>query len=182
MIDRLKIFEKELNLITDYKIKDFTQKCILQLPEYFFTMPASTTGKYHPSYALGEGGLVRHTRAAVMLAHEMLLNDVYEKIKDSHDIIIAALLLHDGVKKGFKESAEYTMLKHPLYASQFIKRIAAENHILDDFVITICQLVETHMGQWTQNVLQKPKSLEQKFVHLCDYLASRKFIEIVFPD
>ena len=27
----------------------------------FYTMPTSTTGKYHQPLALGEGGLVRHT-------------------------------------------------------------------------------------------------------------------------
>lgn len=179
-MDKLKVFEKELSYIENENIKVFAEKCILQLPDYFFIMPASTTGKYHPSYALGEGGLVRHTKAAVMLAHDLLSNDIYERIKNLHDEIIVALILHDGVKKGFNESAEYTAAKHPIYASNFIKSIAFENDIQDEFVRTICKLVETHMGQWTQKVLEPPHSTEQKFVHLCDYLASRKYIEISF--
>lgn len=38
------------------------------VPMDFFTQPASSSGKYHPSYALGVGGLVRHTKAAMIMA------------------------------------------------------------------------------------------------------------------
>lgn len=43
----------------------------------------------------------------------------------------------------------------------------------------ISRLIASHMGQWNRafnsNVtLPKPKSDIQQFVHLCDYLASRK--------
>jgi hypothetical protein len=42
------------------------------------------------------------------------------------------------------------------------------------------------MGQWNydsytkKEVLPKPKTAEQRFVHMCDYLASRKFIDVKF--
>lgn len=42
------------------------------------------------------------------------------------------------------------------------------------------------MGQWTSDyktgkeVLEKPKTGIQNFIHMCDYLASRKSIEINF--
>ena len=49
------------------------------LPEYFFEVAASSTGKYHPVYALGVGGLVRHTIAAVEIANEMYRMDMYGK-------------------------------------------------------------------------------------------------------
>lgn len=43
----------------------------------------------------------------------------------------------------------------------------------------IYDLIASHMGQWNTNdyvniVLPKPKTQLEKFVHLCDYLASRK--------
>jgi len=57
----MEIFEKELSQMTDSKAKEFTKQCLEKLPEYFFEVPASTTGKYHPEFSLGEGGLVRHT-------------------------------------------------------------------------------------------------------------------------
>ena len=41
------------------------------------------------------------------------------------------------------------------------------------------------MGEWNENkrsstVLPKPETDIQKFVHMCDYLASRKDIEVLF--
>ena len=47
-------------------------------------------------------------------------------------------------------------------------------------------LVLTHMGQWNLNYstgeifAPKPQTQEQMFVHLCDYLASRKCLEMNF--
>ena len=56
-------FEKEIGWIHSEKIAKFATYCVNNLPAYFFTVPASSSGKYHPSYALGDGGLVRHTKA-----------------------------------------------------------------------------------------------------------------------
>ena len=63
-------FKKELNYINNSRIKKSLIIMINKLPDYFFEVPASSTGKYHPKFALGEGGLVRHTKVAVRLAHE----------------------------------------------------------------------------------------------------------------
>ncbi len=63
-------FEKEIDWIHSQAVREFAKYCVNNLPEYFFTVPASSSGKYHPSYALGDGGLVRHTKAAVTIAHE----------------------------------------------------------------------------------------------------------------
>ena len=46
------------------------------LPNYFFEVPASSTGKYHPEFALGDGGLIRHTKVAVRIAYELLNNNI----------------------------------------------------------------------------------------------------------
>lgn len=64
-------FDREITWIHDEKIRKFAQYCVDNLPDYFFTVPASSSGKYHPSYALADGGLVRHTDAAVIIAHEL---------------------------------------------------------------------------------------------------------------
>ena len=49
----------------------------------------------------------------------------------------------------------------------------------------IKHVVKTHMGKWNTNpysdvVLEVPKDRYQYFVHMCDYLASRKFINVKF--
>ena len=51
----------------------------------------------------------------------------------------------------------------------------------------ICDAIKTHMGVWTTDyngveVLEKPKTKYQNFVHLCDFLASRKCILLPFDD
>ena len=64
-IDKCKALETELNLIQNEQLKTLAQRLVLKLPDYFFTVAASSTGKYHPAYSLGTGGLLRHTKAAV---------------------------------------------------------------------------------------------------------------------
>jgi len=59
-------FKWELQSIHDENIRNFVVKCFDELcPDYFWTVPCSTSGKYHPQISLGEGGLVRHTKLAV---------------------------------------------------------------------------------------------------------------------
>ena len=46
-------------------------------------------------------------------------------------------------------------------------------------------MIESHMGQWNKDydgneILPKPKSKYQRFVHLCDLLSSKKFLDIKF--
>ena len=64
-------FFEELNYIKDENIKKSTEVMISKIPDYFFKIEAASTGKYHPEYACGEGGLVRHTKAVVRIAVEL---------------------------------------------------------------------------------------------------------------
>ena len=58
-------------LIKDEELANALSKIIELLPDYWFVEAASSTGKYHPSYALGNGGLLRHSKFAAKLAYEM---------------------------------------------------------------------------------------------------------------
>jgi 23S rRNA maturation-related 3'-5' exoribonuclease YhaM len=185
-MDRLKLFERELSYIKDTKIKEFTEKTLLKIPEYFFEVPASSTGKYHPSYALGEGGLVRHTKAAVRIAIELFRMDCFKYTDTDKDMIIASLILHDGCKSGLNHS-KYTVTEHPLIVAQFIRDDVEINSCIDASILnTITTNIESHMGIWNydyktkKEVLPKPQTNMQRFVHLCDYLASRKCLEFNF--
>ena len=72
-MDKIKAFEQELNYIKDENIRKSLEIMINYIPDYFFHIAASSTGKYHPQYALGDGGLIRHTKAAVRMAIELFL-------------------------------------------------------------------------------------------------------------
>lgn len=185
-MDRLKIFETELSYIINPKIKEFTEKALNSLPEYFFSIPASSTGKYHPSYALGEGGLVRHTKSAVRIAVELFRVEMFKYTEDEKDMIISSLILHDGCKSGLNHS-KYTLTEHPLIVAKLIRENEEINGCIDKETLNlIATNIESHMGQWTfdfktkKNVLPKPKTKLQNFVHWCDYLASRKCLEFNF--
>jgi hypothetical protein len=156
------------------------------LPEYFFTIPASSTGKYHPSYALGEGGLVKHTQAAVRIAIELFRVEIFRYTEDEKDMIISSLILHDGCKSGLNHS-KYTVTEHPLIVAKMIRENNEINSCVDkEMLEIILSNIETHMGYWVfdyktkRAVLPKPKSKLQNFVHWCDYLASRKCLEFNF--
>lgn len=176
---RTKTFKKELLCIHDKQVRRFTEKMIERFPSYFFKIPASSTGKYHPLYALGEGGLVRHTKAAVRIAIELFRMEDYDFKPYLKDLIISSLILHDGFKNGLKNSG-FTVTEHPLVCSEFIR---GHSDFEDRDIVR--HLIETHMGQWTKDntgkeILRKPQSEAQKFIHLCDYLASRRCLEVKF--
>ncbi len=181
-------FLKELSYIKTKKYRDNIEIIINMLPDYFFIVPASSTGKYHPAFSLGEGGLVRHTKAAVRIAYELLCNNtISSKFRqEEKDLMICALLIHDGLKHGL-EKQEYTIFEHPLVISKFVRDNKDKLTLTDNEINFICNVVESHMGEWTKDykgneVLPKPINKYQKFVHMCDFLASRKFLDIKFED
>ena len=160
------------------------------LPDYFFSVAASSTGKYHPPYALGEGGLVRHTKAAVTIAHELLQLEMYNDVftPAEKDLIIAALILHDGKKHG-DNGSQYTVAEHPLVVADWIAGDEVLSDMLPASTLQVLRdAIASHMGQWNtdyktkKEILPKPQTEIQKFVHLCDYLASRKYLEFNFGD
>lgn len=180
-MNKTETFEFELNFIQNEETRNIIKDLIGKLPDYFFKVGASSTGKYHPNYALGEGGLVRHTKAAVRIANELLRVEMFEGLSEKKDVIIAALLLHDGLKHG-EEYSKYVKAEHPVLATNFIMNELGSTPLAYE----ISDLVITHMGQWntkfnsSQEIMPKPSTKPQSFVHMCDYLASRKFLEFNF--
>ncbi len=186
--ENVKVFDVELGYITDSNVRKSLEIMIGKLPSYFFHKPAASTGKYHPKYASGEGGLVRHTKAAVRFAKEMFNNPLVQEEFTEHEqsLIIMALVLHDGLKLG-KVEERYTKFNHPLLMADFIKEFEDELPISSDDIEFLGKVISSHMGPWTvdyfgNDVLPKPSDKYQKFVHYCDYLASRKAIIFEFDE
>jgi 23S rRNA maturation-related 3'-5' exoribonuclease YhaM len=182
-MDRLEIFKTELDYIKNEKIRRFTEATILKLPDYFFTIAASTSGRYHPKFSLGDGGLIRHTQVAVRIAVDILNLEMMNYSELEKDIIIASLILHDGMKCG--ENGTGTVLLHPVIMADFIGNDSELNTLLDaDILELIRGCISTHMGQWRYDykdkykknpLLPKLQGKHQSIVHLCDYLSSRKY-------
>jgi hypothetical protein len=182
--NREDIFSKELSWIGDVGVREFTRKALALLPEYFFHVPASSSGKYHPAYALGEGGLVRHTKAAVAFAHDLIGTEIFKKLDSvQKDWVISALILHDGMKYGLV-GGTHSVKEHPNIMADWIGGNPKLQGIIPDDQIQIIQrLIRSHMGQWNcdnhgREIMPKPIGLLEKIVHLCDYLASRKWVTV----
>lgn len=182
------VFRVELSYIRDRAIQLAGGKLIDQLPDYFFEVAASSTGKYHPKYALGNGGLVRHTKAAVRFAHELLADPIYDDkfTSEQKDMMILALILHDGIKHGYNGSP-YTVFEHPILAAAFVREKGEDAGLEEYQAEFIAHCIESHMGPWTRDrfgkeVLPAPSDKFQNFVHMCDYLASRKCFNLEFDN
>jgi 23S rRNA maturation-related 3'-5' exoribonuclease YhaM len=175
-------FKQEFKLIRDKNLRDLVIEYMEKyVPDYFYVVPASSSGKYHPKYTLGEGGLVRHTKACVVIAEELLTLEQYGTL--DHDEIISALLIHDSFKQGL-ETDGHTKFEHPVYSAKAFTLFTKEYHPdMIGVALRVSKLVISHMGQWNTSkysrvTLPKPQTASEKFVHMCDYLASRKSITI----
>lgn len=166
-----------------------------KVSEYFWVESASSTGKHHPEYGLGEGGLARHS-LMVYRWLKLLLEANEQDMKDFVPGMVFASLFHDCRKRGPTPDgiSEHTLFEHPLIAAKFVldnaeqfakdNRDFLENSIEDEEafkhnVAVAVSCIETHMGKFNTSkhseiVLPKPKTPMQYMVHLADYIASRK--------
>ena len=87
------------------------------IPDYFFDVGASSTGKYHPQYALGDLGLARHTVALCrFMNHMFAIEQTQNKFNSrERDLLRLAGIMHDSRKSGEADSkSKFTVFNHPL--------------------------------------------------------------------
>ena len=201
MLNKVELLGKELSYIEDDCIRELTAKIINHIPDYFFDIPASSSGKYHAEFSLGPGGLLRHTKAACKIANDVLnlewMQENFEKDAMLHkDYIIAALILHDACKSGYPEQGRYTKHEHPLLAEDLIRDVlesyeseaeldndSLRYDMIRSYVLNVTRLISSHMGEWNVSnysdiELPVPETFDQFLVHMFDFLASRKYINI----
>ena len=181
-MEKVNYFDKEYTYIKDFEIREDLKQLVDKLPDYFFDVPASSTGKYHPKFAAADHGLVKHTKVAVRIAYELLSNPGLNNFTNREkDLIILSLILHDGLKSG-KIKEKYTRVDHPLLVCEFIKE---NSKLPSEDIELVTRMISSHMGIWNTDyngneVLPKPKDKYQRFVHMCDFLASKKFLDVNF--
>lgn len=178
-----------LATIVNDDIREFAKVLVEGLPGYIWEVGASSTGKYHPSYSLGQGGLMRHQIAVVRFLNYFFELEQYNTQFTSRelDLMRVAGLIHDGRKSGEQidyEKSKYTKFDHPIQMANVIRSYDGE-YLNHDELEFVAHCIESHMGQWNTDrkssvVLEKPKDNYQFFVHLADYLASRKDLTMTF--
>ena len=182
------MFKQELGCIENDRIRIACLKIVKLLPQYWFEVAAASTGKYQPEYAQGDGGLLRHSKAAMRIGYELLVDpaigDKYTSVEK--DLMLVALIMHDGLKSGLIKE-KYTRFDHPLLVAKLIRENQDKINLTTGEINFLTQAIETHMGEWNKDfndieVLPLPKNKYQRFVHMCDFLASKKFIEVLFEN
>lgn len=176
----IKHFERELNLIINEDLRMAVKSYLEEeTPDYFWTDGASSSGKYHPSFSQGCGGLVRHTKAVVMFAEELLRMSSYAYMREEYkDYVIAACLLHDTKKYGFTNEIDKSEYKnHAVNASKAFADYAEQVMDYKPHFLLL-NAISSHMGQWSTEKEDRPFTSVDRCVHMADYIASRPFIDI----
>lgn len=174
--DKVKLFVNELNDIQDADIRAFAQKMIEEADDYFFIVPASSSGKYHPQFDLGDGGLVRHTRCVAYYA-ACMAESFNMSVRDK-DLLIVCGLAHD-IKKQGNGNGHHTVTEHPILAADYFVNLTAAmpNVFTAEEVSKMAQAIRSHMGKWgAKDGLPVPESEFDKCLQAADYIASRKDI------
>jgi len=166
------IFKLEISSIQNVVIRNYVIAIFEELaPDYFWTAPASTSGKYHPKISLGNGGLVRHTKLAVWWG--LQLYQAMHNHSFGTDELTAALLLHDLTKQSGGTGS---------HGVRLATKLRQRESVLPGSSIDLIVLgIESHMGVWTKPegkapYWKRPGMLRNfcTLVHLADYCASRK--------
>lgn len=182
------LLKQELEYIKNDRIRKSAEILVELVPDYFFKVPASSTGKYHPSFSQGDGGLLRHTKVATRIGKEILSLEYTNNLftEDEKDLLILGIMLHDTQKLG-KEEEKYTRFDHPLLAADFIEQNKEKTELTKEEVELLKRVISSHMGQWNKSYyskveLPKPSDKYEFFVHMFDYLSSKKFLDVKFDE
>lgn len=188
-------FQQELisefidNLETDH-MKKLAKFIFDNLPEYWYDVPASSSGKYHNFDCVGQYGLFIHSwRTKEFMKHMLTIDQYRNKFSpEERDGLQISAFVHDGEKQGTGEG-KHTVFNHPVLMAQTILSYKGKIKDVDDSIIELMsKSIASHMGQWNVNSrskqdpeLPKPESLAEELLHLCDYLASRKGVIVELP-
>lgn len=164
-MDKLEIFRNEIDSIKDGGIIRLAELAIRNADPHFFIISASSTGKYHPAFDRGLGGLVRHTKCVVQVAKWLSTANQLTELET--DILIIASLVHDikKVNNGFM-----TDTRHPEKAAEYLRGLTSEQLVSDEVMDEICNCIEAHMGIYGN---KHPSTKLEYIMHSADYIASR---------
>lgn len=187
-MDKVKVFEELLNKFETDEIREYCTDMIKEIPDYIFTIPSSTSFKYHNKTQCQPHGQIFHILMfAEVMNYVLGLEYVKEKTNErQRDCLRCTPIFHDAIKCGLNGS-QYTVHEHPMLAGEWVRNTSVEHDVDADTKAYIARLCESHSGEWTstkrsKTILPKPENDEQFFVHMCDYLASRSNLDMTYSD
>lgn len=187
-MDKMKVFEGLLNKFETDEIRDYCADMIKEIPDYIFTIPSSTSFKYHNKTQCQPHGQIFHILMFAEIMNYVLgLEYVKERTNErQRDCLRCTPIFHDAIKCGLNGS-QYTVHEHPMLAGEWVRNTFVKHDVDADTKAYIARLCESHSGEWTstkrsKTVLPKPENDEQFFVHMCDYLASRSNLDMTYSN
>jgi hypothetical protein len=187
----LQEFSIELDRIKNPELKTLTKKILLDCSDYNVDMPASSTGKYHPSFDLGSGGLIRHTKL-VCRNIETIMKMWIQYDNTDWDIPYIAAILHDMCKYTEK-GQEHSHQDHALLMAEKIRSFKPTEQgewFLDykelaSSLERIAQNVSTHMSRWNTDkngnkIGELPSNMENALLAIADMISAQKWFMAEF--
>jgi uncharacterized protein (DUF3820 family) len=184
-MDKKAVFKELLDKFETEEVRLYCEDMIENIPDYIFTMPSSTSGKFHNAtqclphgqiYHIIMFGAIMNYRLALKCNKERFDNPVHR------DAMRCVPIFHDAVKCGWNGST-FTVHDHPMLAGQWVRETNVEHNIDDEIKEMIARMCERHSGEWTSSkrskvVLPEPETEMEILVHECDILSSRSDIDM----
>jgi len=153
-----------LELIEDGRIRAIASRLSSEAPDYFWTVPASTSGYHHPACRQDHG----------LWIHTLMLSTVIDRLADSYvaqgkleegdvDLAHAAAILHDQRKNGDpQDPSETSVSDHDLRMADVVRDSPLDERVAD--------AIAAHMGSWYDG--PAPSTPLEDLVHTADMVAS----------
>lgn len=184
-----KIFEPiSRNFETD-EFRSYFMDMVAEIPDYVFTMPSSTSGKFHNKTQCQTYGQIYHVYMFDSILNHRLrlkMNKELYSTPEERDAMRCVPVFHDAVKCGWNGS-QYTVQDHPLLASRWVMETQTEHKVPDEYKKMIADMCEAHSGEWNKSrsgqvIMSEPRNAREFFIHECDILSSRADLDYIIPD
>ncbi len=157
--EKIKALENEIKMINSPAVRRFVTQALENADPGFWTVPSSSSGKYHPPEDQGEGGLIRHVKKTVVVCREYARMMNFEAWESN--CAIAASLLHD-IKKNWNGSewTDQTDYRHGMFGAGWLKQFWLYDATRKKVIL---DAVRYHMGQWCTTLgYEKMKAVYSK--------------------
>lgn len=186
-------------LVVHPQLREFVLQALDRAPDYIWQINASTSGKHHR----GETQTEHVLRALALAEHlaEAMEHPAFQPFfpPEGPSLLYAVVVLHDLYKCGLPgqerrrpDGGLATDPLHPLYPPQALKDLKVWDQEKGTEVEvcacpwwkSFCEGVVGHMGPWTPEpaarfLLSEGLGSFALLAFLCDYLASRRGVEVV---
>lgn len=184
-----KIFEPLTKNFETEEFKLYYMDMVAEIPDYIFTMPSSTSGKFHNATQCQTYGQIYHAYMFdSILNHRLRLkgNKELYSTPEERDAMRCVPVFHDAVKCGWNGS-KHTVQDHPVLAAKWVLDTKVEHDIPLEYKQMIADMTESHSGEWNKSragkvIMSEPRNPREFFIHECDILASRVDIDYIIPE